>query len=66
MDDKELRNLKNNLYNPKIWFIGCFEDLPEYVDHSICFESYQDQLSHPFQLQFVANVIAQVYSKRYK
>ncbi len=65
-DYKELRNLKKNLYNPKIWFIGCFEDLPEYVDHSICFESYQDQLSHPFQLQFVANVIAQVYSKRYK
>ena len=53
-----------NLRAPKIWMIsGDKKNYPSFVDEVISFESLQDQAGHPYQLQFVASLIAQEYSK---
>ena len=63
-DYQDLRELKKKLYAPKIWMISShIEKYPDFVDEVLSFESLQDQGSHPYQLQFVASLIAQEYAK---
>ena len=40
------------------------EERPAYVDDFIFFSSLRDQLSHPYQLEAVAGLIAQEYAAR--
>ena len=49
---------------PKVYFITSGQDPRPYAyfDHVIRFESQQDYASHPFQLQFIANLISQSYA----
>lgn len=49
---------------PKVYVITSAARLsrPELFDEVICFESLQDQASHPFQLQLVSGMIAQSYA----
>lgn len=62
-DYPNLRRLKQRLKNPKIWVVASQknEEL-DFVDDWIIFDSLQDQNSHPYQLQFIAGLIAQEYS----
>lgn len=64
-DYQDLRALKKKLKAPKIWMISSdINHYPSFVDEVISFESLQDQASHPYQLQFIASLIAQEYSKK--
>ena len=66
-DYQNFRALKKKLNTPKIWMIsGDKKNYPSFVDEVISFESLQDQASHPYQLQFIASLIAQEYSKIYR
>lgn len=38
-------------------------EYPECIDRTILFKLLQDQNSHPYQLQFIAGLIAQEYSR---
>ncbi|MDD8048979.1 MAG: MurR/RpiR family transcriptional regulator [Thomasclavelia sp.] len=62
-DYQDLRSLTKRLNKPTIWFIssGKKEILP-FINKVISFDSLQDQTSHPYQLQFIAGLIAQEYS----
>ena len=42
------------------------ENYPYFVDEVLTFQSLQDQGSHPYQLLFIASLIAQEYNYRYK
>ena len=64
---QNLRSLKNKLKLPKIWLIASeAKQYPSFIDRVIIFESLQDQNSHPYQLQFIAGLIAQEYSRLHK
>ena len=64
---QNLRSLKNKLKLPKIWLIASeTKQYPSFIDRVIIFESLQDQNSHPYQLQFIAGLIAQEYSRLHK
>ena len=64
-DYPDIRTLKNKLKKPQIWLISSKqESYPEFIDHVITFDSKQDQNSHPYQLQFIASLIAQEYARR--
>ena len=66
-DYQELRALKRQLESPKIWFITSeIKQESSFVDHVITSSSLQDQNSHPYQLQFIAGLIAQEYSRLHK
>ena len=66
-DYQEIRALKNKLKIPKIWFISSEKsEFPTFLDRIITFKSLQDQNSHPYQLQFIASLIAQEYSRKHK
>lgn len=66
-DYPNLRALKNKLKAPKIWFITSeVQQYPPFVGGIITFKSLQDQLSHPYQLQFIEGLIAQEYARIYK
>lgn len=66
-DYQNLRALKNKLKAPKIWFVTSeVKQYPEFIDRLVTFQSLQDQNSHPYQLQFIAGLIAQEYSKKHK
>ena len=61
----DIRTLKNKLKKPQIWLISSKqESYPDFIDHVITFDSKQDQNSHPYQLQFIASLIAQEYARR--
>lgn len=48
----------------KIWMIsGQAVEKPEYVSRLLHFESPQDYMSHPYQLDFVATILAKEYSR---
>lgn len=66
-DYHDTRILKKFIKNPKIWLISsCKKNyLPSIINY-ITFNSLHDQASHPYQLQFIAGLIAQEYSQRYK
>lgn len=64
-DYTDIRTLKNKLKKPQIWLISSKkESYPDFIDHVITFDSKQDQNSHPYQLQFIASLIAQEYARR--
>lgn len=64
-DYPDIRTLKNKLKKPQIWLISSKqENYPDFIDHVITFDSKQDQNSHPYQLQFIASLIAQEYARR--
>lgn len=64
-DYPDIRTLKNKLKKPQIWLISSKkESYPDFIDHVITFDSKQDQNSHPYQLQFIARLIAQEYARR--
>ena len=64
-DYPDIRTLKNKLKKPQIWLISSKqESYPDFIDHVIIFDSKQDQNSHPYQLQFIASLIAQEYARR--
>lgn len=63
-DYQDLRALQKRLEKPKIWMIsGKKENYPSFVNEVILFDSRQNQASHPYQLQFIASLIAQEYAK---
>ena len=58
------RVLPENIYTPQIVLItGADKPSPRYVDRVLSFASRQDQVSHPYQLQFMAGLIAQEYAR---
>lgn len=64
-DYPDIRTLKNQLKKPQIWLISSKqESYLDFIDHVITFDSKQDQNSHPYQLQFIASLIAQEYARR--
>lgn len=66
-DYEDLRALRKKLKAPKIWMITSVQNqYPDFVDEVLAFESLQDQGSHPYQLLFVASLIAQEYFKMYQ
>lgn len=63
-DYENFRALQKRLNAPKIWMISSVkESYPSFVDEVVSFQSLQDQAGHPYQLQFIASLIAQEYSK---
>ena len=49
---------------PRIWMVsGRQKAFPEYVARVLDFKSQQDQAGHPYQLLYVAGLIAQEYGK---
>lgn len=57
--------LKRKKKMPKIWLVsGQTEKKPLFADRVITFRSMQDQNSHPYQLQFIAGLIAQEYARQ--
>ena len=62
---QNLRALQKKLEAPKIWMISSGKKTyPSYINEVILFDSKQDQISHPYQLQFIASLIAQEYARR--
>ena len=50
---------------PRIWMIsGRRKVFPEYVARTLDFQSLQDQAGHPYQLLYVAGLIAQEYGRQ--
>lgn len=63
-DYSSLRSLQKKLELPQIWMISSEKrDYPSFINEVILFDSLQDQASHPYQLQFIASLIAQEYAK---
>lgn len=63
-DYSSLRSLQKKLELPRIWMISSEKkDYPTFINEVILFDSLQDQASHPYQLQFIASLIAQEYAK---
>lgn len=51
--------------HPKVWMVtGKKPENDRYVDRILEFASMQDQSSHPYQLQYIAGLIAQEYASR--
>lgn len=62
-DYTEIRSLRKILKKPKIWLIaGKHTTYPDYVDEVILFDSTLDRIGHPYQLQFIENLIVQEYA----
>lgn len=58
------RVLPENIYTPQIVLItGADKPCPHYVDRVLSFASRQDQVSHPYQLQLMAGLVAQEYAR---
>lgn len=57
------RGSEKHLVLPKIWMIcGSAQKQPAYVDEVILFQSEQDQIGHPYQLQTVESILMQEYA----
>ena len=62
-DYPDLRAKDRHLVLPKIWMIcGSDRSFPEYVNKVLRFRTDGSQLSHPFQLEAIASLIAQEYA----
>lgn len=60
----DLRALHQQLKKAIIWFISSEEkNNLDFVDETIYFPSYQDELGHPYQLQLIAGIIGQEYAQ---
>lgn len=61
----ELFGCRDKKELPKIWMIsGKRKSFPKYVSKILNFESPQNQASHPYQLIYVASLIAQEYARQ--
>ena len=61
---QDLRGLTEKLRAPRIWMIaGAQKDYLPFINETLLFDSAHTQTGHPYQLQAVASVIAQEYSK---
>ena len=58
----DIRTLQSKLSNMNIWYIGsgC---KPDYIKHQITYTCSNQPLAHPTQLMYIAELIAQIYSK---
>ena len=66
-DSADIRRLGRRLMIPKIWLIaGTKEKIPSFVNDVVRFQSCHDQISHPYQLQTAAGIIAQLYAAKMK
>lgn len=62
-DYQDMKPYRKRLSVPRIWMVsGGDQKSQPYVDRVIRFQSPHDQISHPYQLQFVAGLIAQEYA----
>lgn len=62
-DYTDMRAQSRHPVLPKIWMIcGTERTLPGYVDRAIRFNTDGSRLSHPFQLESIASLIAQEYA----
>lgn len=58
------RKERKILEQAKIWMImGGQHEQPSFVDEVIRFDSSLDQRSHPYQLEYIANLITETYAK---
>ena len=58
------RQERIQLKQATIWMImSGNHEIPPFVRHVIRFESLQDQRSHPYQLEYIANLITETYAK---
>ena len=64
-DYQDMKPYYRQLSIPRIWMVSGGEgEYPPYVNHVIRFRSPHDQISHPYQLQFIAGLIAQEYARQ--
>lgn len=64
-ESHDIRLLGRRLTLPKIWLItGGREKPPGFIDEVLRFDSGLDQISHPYQLQICAGIIAQLFAAR--
>ena len=65
-DYPDLREHRDVFKRPRIWMVcGNTENVPSCVDEVLLFASKRDQLSHPYQLEAVASLLAQQYANHY-
>lgn len=62
-DPNDLRRLHKQLKKAKVWMITGKNVNNPYIDQQITFDSSLDQLSHPYTLQYIASLLAQMYAK---
>ncbi len=62
-DHNDLRSLQNKLKRAKVWMITGYPVNHPCINEQIIFDSSLDQLSHPYTLQYVASMLAQMYAK---
>lgn len=63
-DAHDLSHELARLDRPRIWMVaGTKQPQPDYVYGCLSFESSHSQLTHPFQLEMVAALIAQEYAR---
>jgi hypothetical protein len=62
-DVRDLRESLARLDRPKIWMVcGSPRPLPPFVADRLSFSSNQSRFGHPYQLEYVAGLIAQEYA----
>ena len=59
---RDLRDTLQRLDRPKLWMVcGSDRPLPSYISDRVLFDSDHSPFGHPYQLEFVAGLIAQEY-----
>ena len=59
--DYEYRKLPQYIKDLNIYFITGGQDIKDFDNHVLSFDSPLDQTSHPYQLQYIASLISQEY-----
>jgi DNA-binding MurR/RpiR family transcriptional regulator len=63
LEARDLHDALQRLDRPKLWMVcGNDRPLPSYVSDRVLFTSDQSPFGHPYQLEFVAGLIAQEYA----
>lgn len=66
-DSRDMNEAMRRIDRPKIWVVcGRRHALPPFVADRLLFKSAGTQLGHPYQLEFVAGLIAQEYALRHE
>ena len=66
-DYHDLSDALRRLDRPKVWVVcGDLRELPFFVSDRLSFVSNHDRFGHPYQLEYVANLIAQTLASRSK
>ncbi len=64
-DYPDFRQHEKHLLLPKIWMVcGTEREVPWFVDETITFDSLLDQIGHPYQLDVIESMIAQLYAQQ--